>query len=80
MIIRRLLVTALTGFIVAVIFAVAIGIADLVLSGQGDRRLMQERITFPAAGVHLSIGDLIMLTAVFLSSLLAWRLSKPRST
>ena len=80
MILLRLLVTAVTGFTVAVVFAVAIGIADIFLSGHGEGRLMQERITIPALGVHLSLGDLIMLAAAFLVSALAWRLSKPSST
>ena len=70
---RRIAVAFLAGAATAVFAAVCVAIADLYLSGHGYAGLTRERLTWPALGVHLSIGDLILLGATLLSATVAWR-------
>ena len=57
-----------------VLSAIIITIADLYLSGHGYSGLTREYVTWSAAEVHLSIGDIIMLGAVLIAATLAWRI------
>jgi hypothetical protein len=71
----RLLLTMAATFVVAVISAVAVTLVDLYLVGHGRSGLLRESISWPAASVHLSVGDLIMLGLAFLAAAVAWTLS-----
>ena len=71
----RLLLTVLAAFVVAVISAIAVALIDLYLVGHGRTGLLRESISWPAASVHLSAGDLIMLGSAFLAAAFAWTLS-----
>ena len=71
----RLLLTMAATFVVAVISAVAVTLVDLYLVGHGRTGLLRESISWPAASVHLSVGDLIMLGLAFLAAAVAWTLS-----
>ena len=56
----------------AVVSAIGIALADLYLTGHGHAGLLRESISWPAAGVHLSIGDVSMLALSLASAALAW--------
>ena len=71
----RLLLTLVAVFVVAVISAIALALIDLYLVGHGRTGLLRESISWPAASVHLSVGDLLMLGLSFLAAVLGWRLS-----
>jgi hypothetical protein len=58
----------------AIVAAVAIGVVDLYLVGHGRGSLLRESISWPAAGVYLSIGDIVMLCLVVAAAILAWAL------
>ncbi|MGH9657132.1 MAG: hypothetical protein ACRD96_01235 [Bryobacteraceae bacterium] len=64
--------TLVSGAAVAVVSGVMIVISDIYLSGHGLPGLTREAITWPAAGVHLSIGDIILISAALLAAALAW--------
>jgi len=73
LILRRLLVTFSVGAAVGVVSALLITTLDLYLSGHGHGGLTREYFTWSAGGVHLSIGDMIMLATVMLAAVLTWR-------
>ena len=75
----RLLLTVVAGAVVAVLSALAVTLADLYLVGHGRADLLRESISWPAAGVHLSPGDVIMLSFALLAAVLTWVLSGRRS-
>lgn len=74
----RLLLTAGAGVAIAVVSAIAITLIDLYLVGHGHAGLLRESISWPAAGVHLSAGDVIVLSLAFLAAAFAWNLSGRR--
>ena len=71
---RRIVVTLSVGAVTAVLFAVIIAIIDIYLSGHGYDGLTREYLTWSAAGIHLSIGDIVLLGFVLLTAALSWRL------
>jgi hypothetical protein len=73
----RLAVTAATVFVAAVLAALAVTIADLYLTGHGYASITREFISRPAWGVHMSIGDLVMLGAALAAGALTWILLGP---
>lgn len=73
---NRLLLTLVAGAATGICAAVIIAILDIYLSGHGYPGLTRERVTWPALGVHLSIGDIILLCAVLLAAALTWRLKR----
>ena len=66
-------------FATAIVTAIALAILDLYLVGHGHAGLMRESISWPAAGVHLSAGDVILLSLAFLAAALTWNFSGRRS-
>lgn len=56
----------------AMLSALVIALVDLYLVGHGRPGLLRESITWPGAGVHMSIGDVSMLALSFASAALAW--------
>jgi hypothetical protein len=72
MVLRRLLLTLVVGAATGVLSAVIIAIVDLYLSGHGYGGLTREYFTWSPGGVHLSIGDMIMLATVLLAGALTW--------
>ena len=75
----RLLLVIVVGAVVAVLSALAVTLIDLYLVGHGRAGLLRESISWPAAGVHLSPGDVIMMGLTLLAAVLAWILSGRRS-
>ena len=75
----RLLLTVVAGAVVAVLSALAVTLIDLYLVGHGRAGLLRESISWPAAGVHLSPGDVLMICLVVLAMAVAWILSGRRS-
>ena len=72
MVLRRLLLSLVVGAATGVLSAVVIAIVDLYLSGHGYGGLTREYFTWSPGGVHLSIGDMIMLGTVLLAGTLTW--------
>jgi hypothetical protein len=75
----RLLLAVVVSAVVTVLSALAVTLVDLYLVGHGRAGLLRESISWPAAGVHLSAGDVIMLGLALLAAVLAWTLSGRRS-
>lgn len=75
----RLLLAIVVGVVAAVLGALAVTLVDLYLVGHGRAGLLRESISWPAAGVHLSPGDVVMLGLTLLAAVLAWILSGRRS-
>lgn len=71
-IVVRLIIALAAGFVVAVSSAVAITLIDLYLVGHGRTGLLRESISWPQAGVHMSIGDVSMLGLTLLAVTLGW--------
>jgi len=71
---RRLILSVVIGAASGIACAVVVAIVDLYLSGHGSDGLTREFVTWSEVGVHLSIGDVIMLGTVLLVASLAWRL------
>jgi hypothetical protein len=63
------------GFGTAILAAIALALVDLYLSGHGLRPLGSPWLDWPAAGVHLSRADVILLGAVQLAAAVTWRQS-----
>jgi len=74
-----LLLAVVVGAVVAVLSALAVTLIDLYLVGHGRAGLLRESISWPAAGVHLSPGDIVMLSLSLVAAVLAWVLSGRRS-
>ena len=75
----RLLLSVSAAAVVAVVAAVAIAILDLYLVGHGHSGILMESVSWPAAGVHLSIGDIVMLALALAAGGFAWILAGRRS-
>jgi len=71
---RRIALTLSVGAATCLVSAIIITIVDIYLSGHGDVGLTLEYFTWSAAGVHLSIGDVIMLATAGLAAVLTWGL------
>ena len=76
---RRLIISISAAVVVAVLAAIALAILDLYLSGHGYAEIRRESVSWPAAGVHLSVADILLLALVFGAAVLGWILSRPRS-
>lgn len=50
-------------------------VIDLYFTGHGYASITREVITWAPAGVHLSIGDLVMLITVVVVAILTWYLA-----
>jgi len=62
----------------ALVATLAIAVVDLYLVGHGHGSLLRESISWPAAGVYLSAGDLILIGAVLLATTGGWALTGRR--
>ena len=73
---RRLLVrlgiSATAGLGAGIVVALIVAVLDLYLTGHGYGSILREVITWTEAGVHLSIGDLIMLMTMIVVAIFAW--------
>jgi hypothetical protein len=58
----------------AIVATVAIAVVDLYLVGHGHGSLLRDSISWPAAGVYLSVGDLLLMGAVLLAAMGGWAL------
>lgn len=59
--------------------ALVIAVIDLYLTGHGYGSITREVITWDAAGVHLSIGDVTMLIAMTVVAISTWHFSSRRA-
>jgi hypothetical protein len=60
------------GAAAGVVSTIILAITDIYLSGHGNNGLLREYFTWSAAGVHLSIGDMIMLGTVMFAAAFTW--------
>jgi len=74
-----LIISISAAVVVAIIAAIALAILDLYLSGHNYAGIGKESISWPAAGVHLSIADIILLVLALAAAAVAWVVSRPRS-
>lgn len=58
-----------------VLAAVVITLIDLYMTGHGYGSITREVITWDPAGVHMSIGDIAMLTAMVVAAVSIWYLT-----
>jgi hypothetical protein len=57
----------------ALVVAIAITVVDLYLTGHGMAPLDAPLLDWPAAGIHLSLADVIFLGAAALAAAFTWR-------
>jgi hypothetical protein len=69
----RLLLSAGAALASAVLVAIVIAVVDLYLTGQGFAPLTGPLLEWAAAGVHLSLADLLFLVAAVLAAAITWR-------
>jgi hypothetical protein len=69
----RLLFSFGAGVGSALVVAIAITIVDLYLTGHGMAPLNAPLVDWPAAGIHLSLADVIFLGAAALAAAIMWR-------
>jgi hypothetical protein len=63
----------------AVVSAIVLAILDVYVTGQGHLSVLRPWIDWPEAGVHLSLGDVVMYLAACLAGLGTWFASSGRS-
>lgn len=61
------------GFASALVVAILIAVVDLYLTGHGMAPLNSPLLNWSAAGVHLSLADVIFLAAAALAAAITWR-------
>jgi hypothetical protein len=69
----RLLISLGGGLAFGVLVALVLTVADLYLTGHGYRSLGAPLLDAPAMGVHLSLADLLFLSAAVLGAAVTWR-------
>jgi hypothetical protein len=68
----RLGISAAAGFAALLIAAFVVTLMELYLTGHGYGSITREVITWEPAGVHMSISDLAMLTAMIVAAVSVW--------
>jgi hypothetical protein len=69
----RLLMSVAAGAVFALLVAIGLTGIDLYLSGHGKRPVSSPWLNWPAAGIHLSLADVIFLGAAVLGAAVTWR-------
>jgi hypothetical protein len=59
----------------AIVVALAVTVIDLYLTGHGHASIGREILTWPEAGVHLSLADLVVLFASVTTGVGVWFLT-----
>jgi hypothetical protein len=77
--IRRIFRSLGAGLVAAVLVAVALAVVDLYLTGHGRPSIRDPWIAWDAAGVHLSVADVIWFLAIGIAVAVAYRLGEPHS-
>ena len=73
-ILARLMISVVAGVGAAVTAALVVTLIDLYVTGHGYGSITREVIVLAQAGVHLSIGDLVMFTTAIAVAVLTWYL------
>ena len=68
----RVAATLAAGAAAGLLAAVALGVADLYLSGHAAGTLGGPMLDLPALGVHLSMADVAVLMAALLAAGITW--------
>ena len=71
--ITRLLMSLGAGVGTALLVAIGVAVADIYLTGHGRPPFNRPLIDAPAAGVHLGLGDVLLLGAAVLAAIITWR-------
>ena len=69
----RLLLSFGAGAASALVVAIGITIVDLYLTGHGMAALNEPLVNWSAAGIHLSLADILFLVAAALAAAFTWR-------
>ena len=78
-ILLRFMLAASAAAVVAVVAAIALAVLDLYLAGHGYAEIRKESVSWPDAGIHLSIADIALLALAVAAAGLGWFFSRPRS-
>jgi len=70
---RRLALALAATAVAALIAAIAIAILDLYLAGHGYAAIRKEAVSWPAAGIHLSAADIVLLLLALAAGGITWR-------
>jgi hypothetical protein len=70
----RIGISAAAGIGAGIVAAIIVTVIDLYITGHGYGSITREIITWTPAGVHLSIGDLVMLVTVVAVAGSTWHL------
>ena len=70
--IKRLAKTIGAGIGGALLMAIVVALLDLYLTGHGYPSATREIISWPAAGIRMSAGDIAVLLAFCAAALTAW--------
>ena len=74
----RLLLSFGAGIASALVVAIVLAVIDLYLTGHGMAPLNAPLIDWSAAGIHLSLADIIFLGAAALAAAITWRQTSAR--
>lgn len=69
----RLLLSFGAGMASAVVVAIVIAVVDLYLAGHGLPVLSRPLLDWAAGGIHLSLADVLFLSAAVLAAAITWR-------
>lgn len=69
----RLLLSFGAGVASALVVAIGIAVIDLYLTGRGMVPLGRPLLDWSAAGIHLSLADVVFLAAAALAAAITWR-------
>lgn len=69
----RLLLSFAAGVASALVVAIAVAVVDLYLTGRGMVPLGAPILDWSAAGVHLSLADIVFLAAAAIAAAIVWR-------
>ena len=73
LVLRRLIISISAAVVVAIIAAIALAILDLYLSGHNYAEIGRESLSWPAAGIHLSAADIVLLLLALAAGGITWR-------
>jgi hypothetical protein len=71
--VRRLLISLGAGLAFGVLVAIVLTAVDLYLAGHGRRPLSAPWLDVTQPGIHLSLADVLFLTAVVFVAAITWR-------
>jgi hypothetical protein len=69
----RLSISLGAGVAFGILVAIVLTVVDLYLAGHGHRQLSAPLLDMPSLGIHLSLADVVFLSAAALAAAITWR-------